>query len=628
MNTLYSIDNIIKDICIKDNQDQNTIFKWKSPEHQVVIGTNRYFYKIYEYLDVKTFESIVRYKLADYYHRKYDFKWEINTITNDINDYKYDIERRSILDSITYDTSSNTEYVINASKDIFIELSRSLELDSILLQAKSYDEEFNRVKSIRLVRFAYPKPNDYAIYKDNVILLDDADFSLVLINESNTLESIPSNIIPISTTYGDFYLIPKNYPQNLIKGDISGIGGYKSSEYEWVLYKPSKEDKSINNINSIILDTHAKQILHTINNLYGDENMISSDKDNDFLLYHNNVGRKSFQWELWTACNNLCTFCYLGKENRGTDPERQLRSIEDLNKEIDNLDFNVYNNISLIGGDFFQGQLHDPRVRNAFFALMIRIFKLYQDKKIGSIWMTVTLTKGDQKDLYEVLDLADSMKIYPKSEYGASGLWLCTSWDTKGRFHTPESKENWKYHMHNIHNKYVWVKFNTTLILTEDFCKDYNLGNFRFNKFSKEFNTSLFFKQCGVPEVSFQGHDRDSKEDLLNWWLSVKQELNKKFNLDFFPKRKTFCEFLQKCYHEEPEYYERLFNIVFRADELHRNINADEHDTKLARDKTSTQEEADVPTGTCSAKHIIYYYCYSDSATGCCLCDKKAIEDL
>ena len=97
----------------------------------------------------------------------------------------------------------------------------------------------------------------------------------------------------------------------------------------------------------------------------------------------------------------------------------------------------------LFGGEFFQGQLDDREIHDKFFETIKRIFQLYLDKKIGSMWFTCTLTIGKQRDLYELLDLAEKMGVLPKEEYGASGLWLCTSWDAAGRFHSSKMKETW-----------------------------------------------------------------------------------------------------------------------------------------------------------------------------------------
>lgn len=352
-------------------------------------------------------------------------------------------------------------------------------------------------------------------------------------------------------------------------------------------------------------------------------------------LYTNNTGRKSFQWELWQYCNSLCDFCYLGEENRIHNKERQIQSIKDLNLAIDNMDFNKYNNISLIGGEFFQGQLNDPEVHDLFFDTIKKIFKCYQDKKIGSMWFTCTLTLGDQKHLYELLDLADSMNIHPKEEYGASGLWLCTSWDAAGRFHTPGMQENWEYHMKNIKQKYPWIKFNTTIILQQAFVDMYLEGKFSAKQFMKDFNTTLFFKQCGIPP--FEPEDLDLPEgmdidttdpvehahvlDVVK--MKAKQRVNSKFT--FFPTRHSFIKFLIKFYNEDRECYDRLFNIIYRSDELHRNFIKNEHDVKNDRYKTDYgPEETGKECLPCG--HTETYAAYIDN-NACCICDRNMVAD-
>ena len=95
-------------------------------------------------------------------------------------------------------------------------------------------------------------------------------------------------------------------------------------------------------------------------------------------LYLNNYKRHSYQWELWWECNNRCKFCYLGEENKETFEERQLASIRKLKEELKNLDYSYYNNISLIGGEFFQGQLKDKQVHDEFMDLMEDIAILYE----------------------------------------------------------------------------------------------------------------------------------------------------------------------------------------------------------------------------------------------------------
>ena len=346
----------------------------------------------------------------------------------------------------------------------------------------------------------------------------------------------------------------------------------------------------------------------------------------DFKLYTNNTGRKSFQWELWQYCNSLCDFCYLGEDNRIHNKERQLQSMLDLNKAIDSMDFSVYNNISLIGGEFFQGQLNDEEIHNKFFDIMKRIFQLYADKKIGSMWITCTLTLGDQKHLYELLDLAESMGVLPVEGFGSSGLWLCTSWDAKGRFHTSKMEENWQFHMKNIKKKYPWIKFNTTIILQQAFIDMYLEEKFSVSAFMEEYNTTLFFKQCGIPS-SLHNHLKFSEGIEITDDI-IKTAAKKKFNDEifvFYPTRDSFLKFLRKFYTEDYQYYDRLFNIRYRSDELHRNFLQEEHDRTHQRFKCEYGiEETGVKLLPCG--HSDVYTPYIDSIR-CCMCDRNIIAE-
>ena len=352
----------------------------------------------------------------------------------------------------------------------------------------------------------------------------------------------------------------------------------------------------------------------------------------DELLYMNNVGRKSYQWELWQYCNSLCKFCYLGDENRIYNKERQLVSLNDLSNAIDNLDFKKYNNISLIGGEFFQGQLNDPETHDLFFKVLRKIFQLYVDKKIGAMWITCTLTIGDQKHLYELLDLAEEMKVFPNKEFGASGLWLCTSWDAKGRFHSSKMKENWEYHMKNIKQKYPWIKFNTTIILQQAFIDMYLNDEFIVKDFIKEYSTTLFFKQCGIrhydsEELGLYYDKEDCKKPEIQNIIQMKrkEKAQESLGFNFLPKREDFIKFLVKFYKKDRECFDKLFNIKYRSDELHRNFVDHEHDDTNLRFKVDQGPE-EKGVGTLPCGHTETYACYIDS-TACCICDRNFVAE-
>ena len=359
------------------------------------------------------------------------------------------------------------------------------------------------------------------------------------------------------------------------------------------------------------------------------------------ILYSNNLGKRSFQWELWQCCNNLCKFCYLGRENRHTDKERQLKSLHDLMKNLDNLDFDVYNNVSLIGGEFFQGQLNDPEVNDAFYKMIEKLAELYMDKKIGSIWVTATLTLGDQADLYKMLEIFDRAGVRPKEEYGASGVWICTSWDGKGRFHTEEHRKNWEFHMKNIEATYPWVKKNTTIILTQPLCEMYLAGEYSPHEFMSEFGTLLFYKQPGFYDIS-DSVERNGVSELLDahkqgkideFLANTKAAINESVGFQFYPSRSTFRKLLIKYAKEDADTFERLFNIKFRADELHRNFNDEYEDSGIVRDKNSNFESdassESIINKHCrikqdNYKHIISYSTYNDCSE-CMICDRNQI---
>lgn len=342
------------------------------------------------------------------------------------------------------------------------------------------------------------------------------------------------------------------------------------------------------------------------------------------LLYLNNHGRRSFQWEVWAMCNNYCTYCYLGNENRHTDKERQMKSLNDLHKAIDNLDFRIYNNISLIGGDFFQGQLEDPEVHDSFMAMIEKCAKAYHDRKIGGMWITCTMTIGDQKDLYEMIEIFKKYECFPNPNYGSSGIWLCTSWDTKGRFHTPAKLANWEYHMQHIHEVYPWIKFNTTIILMGPFCQDVIDGKWDAREFVEKFHTTVFYKQVGMGKIGEVADYSDCANDIEKQ-RKAKKVVNEEIGFDFCPTRSQMLKTLRIYAEKWPEQYDRLFNIQYRADELHRNFNDSMNDFKTKRNKNSANE-TDVAIenmlNTCG--HMLNYAPYSDSDK-CCICDKKMI---
>ena len=315
---------------------------------------------------------------------------------------------------------------------------------------------------------------------------------------------------------------------------------------------------------------------------------------------------KVMQFELWEECNSRCTFCYLGTNNRHTPNKVKINSLNNAYDEISNLsNYPEYSVISYLGGEFFQGQLNTPEIRMKFMSLMEKTAQLLRDGYIKEVWIYMTLTIGDQRDLYDTIELFKD---------NTDKLWLLTSYDTQGRFHTPKMEENWKYHMKHIHELYPDIKFNTTTILSTNCINKYLNDEISFKDMIEEYHTTFFFKQVGCEDTT-------------------PQEYNKKFNTDFVPTRALFLKFLNKFKAQEDELmWDKLFNIQYRADLLYRNgnditesmvknIRHKDRGAELEIDDEKHKNETEVaPCG-----HLYAYHAYSD-CDGCVLCDKEAMS--
>lgn len=318
--------------------------------------------------------------------------------------------------------------------------------------------------------------------------------------------------------------------------------------------------------------------------------------------------KKSLQFELWQECNNHCAFCYLGTENLKTPIEVKLKSLHNVLEKIS--DENVikdYEVISYLGGEFFQGQLNTPEVKEAFFKLMNKTAELYNTNKIEEVWIYATMTTGDQAELFQTLDLFNKEK---------EGLWVLTSWDTKYRF-TEAKLKVWEDTVARIHKEYPKIKMNTTTIITEDLCKKYLNNEFTFEELSEKYGTAFFFKQCGVHGDIHKVEDFRKHKNALP---------------EFFTTKDMFRKFLIKFKRQESEImWDKLFNIQYRADMLYRNFN-DDREMMLTKRHKDTKNEIELGynnyemlTNTCG--HLLSYACFKDD-DGCAICERNKIQQI
>ena len=308
------------------------------------------------------------------------------------------------------------------------------------------------------------------------------------------------------------------------------------------------------------------------------------------------------QYELWRECNCKCTYCTLGEDNIKTDVKLKLKSLQTAIDDIKNMKVGEHETLGFIGGEFFQGQLNTQEVKDKFFELMHLVNDVLNKDIIKSVWINASLLIGEQKDFYDTIDLFDKK----------SQLWVLTSYDTIGRFHTPKMLETWEGHLKKIHENYPEIQVNITSILTGDFVEKFNNDEIDIEKYFKLYGYSFYFKNPVQPYVN-KNVPNSYFQPLLG---------------NFFPTRNNMLKFFMKyieLYGEEC--YDRLISTDLRADEIRKNYNSkDKQNIKFVRDRETLVEHQDgwsddlMPCG-----HNDIYRSYIDSDK-CILCDKMMIK--
>ena len=249
---------------------------------------------------------------------------------------------------------------------------------------------------------------------------------------------------------------------------------------------------------------------------------------------------KFIQYELWKECRNGCEFCF----NRG---QKSLDKIERLNYVIEKLndpEVDEFNEIGFIGGEFFDNELRDEKVQRLFFQL----FKICADKvhagKLDKIYVTTGLIFDIQPYLQPFLEFLRIWGISDKT-------LLCTSYDTKYRFHTPDKEELWKNNMKYIHEHYNEVKLHTEIIVTQDFINKVLDDTFSITKFKEEFHTGIDYIE---PSSGFYFNDKKDAS---------------KYLIDFFPTKSSFIKFLKKVSEKHEIDLTTFLSMEVRSDKIY-----------------------------------------------------------
>jgi len=224
------------------------------------------------------------------------------------------------------------------------------------------------------------------------------------------------------------------------------------------------------------------------------------------------------QFELWKDCNNRCAFCF--NDNSATSAARKLERLAFVKKELTNNLPDEVDTIGFIGGEFFDGQLETEELFSTFIDVINLALNTDSIKKV-LITSSLIFRNGNQHLKSVLLRLTKREK-----------LMLCTSWDTKYRFHTEDAQKGWENTIKLLHELFPEVRLHVEICPTQWHLEDV---------LADKFNIAAFENKYGV-RVDYTD---------LNSGFNYRDKYEFQQHVPgFFPKRETFLRFLNKVYGE------------------------------------------------------------------------------
>ena len=142
------------------------------------------------------------------------------------------------------------------------------------------------------------------------------------------------------------------------------------------------------------------------------------------------------QYEMWKDCHLGCKFCC----NKGQKDLDKVESLKFILEKMNDPEVNDYNEIGFIGGEFFDREIADEKVKELFYKVFDRCAELVHQGIMTKVYFTTALIYDMDKLLIPFLNHLREIGILDK-------CLLCTSYDIMYRFHTEERENLWKNNM-------------------------------------------------------------------------------------------------------------------------------------------------------------------------------------
>lgn len=253
----------------------------------------------------------------------------------------------------------------------------------------------------------------------------------------------------------------------------------------------------------------------------------------------------SIQFELWKNCCHNCDFCFniYSKTSTQKDKRRILRNTRYI---LETKDLSKYCRVGYIGGELLDPRQFDDRLLPMFKDLIQYTAEILDKYPQITFYITTAL-------LFEDLSIVEYLADFISKQPSKDRWYICTSFDTCGRFHN-EEQLNLFYRNMRFLQKYD-LNIHVEVLPTQHFIETVLADKFNPREFEKEFNCKLDYSDLNS---GFYWKDKfDMQKDVPY----------------FFPKRADFIRFLKKCYAEDLAtykeicYYDIFFNEWYRLDE-------------------------------------------------------------
>ena len=238
-------------------------------------------------------------------------------------------------------------------------------------------------------------------------------------------------------------------------------------------------------------------------------------------------GKNIIQYTPWIDCRVGCDFCF-------TQGQLQVDKIQSLNYLMGLLDkpeVNHADGFGVIGGEFFQDQLKDSKVRSLFYKFIKKILDVIEDRNLSIFWVATSLIFKPEPYFYPFLDYIADRNLIDR-------LLICTSWDSQYRFKSKKAEELWANNIRALHIRYPNLKIHVETILTEHLMQLYLNGFYNKHSFEEKYGVRVDYLE---PNTGFQKHEK------------MLYELK-----GFLAKRNTFLQFVQEIVFKEWTSQEQL----------------------------------------------------------------------